>query len=174
MKTKPKLIICAFIFLTGGVLNLFFSTAVHGLLTHKISTLTFFPVGECLESLVSSKQHFLLFLCIQGFFLILSVMFFLTNLHPYRSDLDEITPDIKTPHAVGQYQHGSARWLTDEEKDKCFESYVLNPDNKVIKALIHGGYDDIDFLKKEGKKNSENTESPQAEPESGSPTPPRR
>lgn len=178
MKTKPKLIICSFIFVLGAFLNLFFSTAVHGLLTHKITTLRFFPVSECLESIVSSKQHFLLFLCIQGFFLILSVMFFLTNLHPYRSDLDEITPDIKTPHAVGQYQHGSARWLTDEEKDKCFESYVLDPDNKVIKALIHSGYDNIDFLKKEGKKNSENTESPEAEPhsepESDTPAPPRK
>ena len=147
MKTKPKLIVCAFIFLFGGVLNLFFSAAVHGLLTHKISTLTFFPVGECLSSLVSSRQHLLLFLCIQGFFLILSVMFFLTNLHPYKSDLDEIMPDIKTPRAVGQYQHGSARWLTDEEKDKAFESYLLNPHNKVIKALIDSGYDDIQFMK---------------------------
>lgn len=48
MKTKPKLIICSFIFVLGAFLNLFFSTAVHGLLTHKITTLRFFPVSECL------------------------------------------------------------------------------------------------------------------------------
>lgn len=161
MKTKPKLIICSFIFVFGAFLNLFFSTAVHALLTHRITALRFFPISECLESLVSSRQHVLLFLCIQGFFLILSVMFFLTNLHPYRSELDEITPDIKTPRAVGQYQHGSARWLTEEEKDKCFESYVLNPNNKVIRSLIDSGYDDIDFLKKEGDKSYENPESPE-------------
>ncbi|OLN26572.1 hypothetical protein DSOL_4923 [Desulfosporosinus metallidurans] len=79
--------------------------------------------------------------------LILSVMYFLTNLRPYQSDLMEITPDIKTPVAVGQYQHGSARWLKDAEKDKAFASFALNPHNKVIKALIKGGYDNIDFLK---------------------------
>ena len=169
MKTKPKLIICSFIFVLGAFLNLFFSTAVHALLTHEITALRLFPISECLESLVSSRQHFLLFLCIQGFFLILSVMFFLTNLHPYRSELDEITPEIKTPRAVGQYQHGSARWLTEEEKDKCFESYVLNPNNKVIKALLDSGYDDIDFLKKEGDKSHENPESP----ETGQEQPPR-
>ena len=163
MKTKPMLIICSFIFVFGAFLNLFFSTAVHGLLTHKITALRFFPISECFQSLVSSKQHFLLFLCIQGFFLILSVMFFLTNLHPYCSDLDEITPDIKTPRAVGQYQHGSARWLTDEEKDKAFESYLLNPNNKVIKALIDSGYDDIDFLKKE--KANETESIPEADTE---------
>lgn len=162
MKTKPKLIVCSFIFVFGAFLNLFFSTAVHKLLTHQITTFRFFPISECFESLVSSRQHMLLFLCIQGFFLILSVMFFLTILHPYRSDLDEITPDIKTPRAVGQYQHGSARWLTEEEKNRCFESYVLNPNNKVIKLLIDSGYDDIDFLKKEGNKFYENTESPEA------------
>ena len=30
----------------------------------------------------------------------LAVMFFLTNMRPYESDLDTITPEIKTPKAV--------------------------------------------------------------------------
>ena len=44
-----------------------------------------------------------------------------TNMRPYESDLDTITPEIQTPRAVGQYQHGSARWMTDSEKDKAFD-----------------------------------------------------
>ena len=143
MKTKPKLILCLLLFLLGGVLNLFFSTAFHSLLTHEISMLAFSPIGACIESLVANEQHFLLFLCIQGFFLILAVLFFITNMYPYKSDLEQITPDIKTPRSVGQFQHGSARWMTDEEKDNTFNSYLLNPHNKVIKALIDSGYDDI-------------------------------
>lgn len=155
MKTKPKLIICSLIFLTGGFGNLFFSAAIHGLLSRQMTVLKLLPVGECLVSLVSSKQHFLLYLCLQGFILILSVMFFLTNLRPYQSDLTEITPDIKTPVAVGQYQHGSARWLKDTEKGKAFDSFVLNPHNKVIKPLIKGGYDNIEFLKNKKDKEKE-------------------
>ena len=155
MKTRPKLMICSLIFLIGGFVNLFFSAAIHGLLSRQMTVLKLLPVGQCLVGLFSSKQHFLLYLCLQGFILILSVMFFLTNLRPYQSDLTEITPDIKTPVAVGQYQHGSARWLKNAEKDKAFESFVLNPHNKVIKPLIIGGYDNIEFLKTEKEKGKE-------------------
>lgn len=156
MKIKPKWIVCSLIFFIGGFVNLFFSTAIHGLLSRQMMVLKLMPVDQCLASLFSSKQHFLLYLCLQGFILILSVMFFLTNLRPYQSDLAEVTPDIKTPVAVGQYQHGSARWLKDGEKDKAFQCFVLNPHNKVIKQLIKGGYDNIEFLKKEQKEVGDN------------------
>ena len=127
MKTKPKLIICVLIFFAGGFFNIFFSTALHGLLTREMTKLSFIPISKCIISIFSSPQHFMLFLCLQGFMLILAVMYFFTNLRPYQSDLDEITPDIQTPKAVGQFQHGSARWLKDEEKDKAYDSFVLNP-----------------------------------------------
>ena len=165
MKTKPKLIICSLIFLLGGALNLFFSTALHGLLAREITKLTFPPIGMCIESLVANRQHFLLFLCIQGFFLILAVLFFTTNLHPYKSDLEQITPDIETPRAVGQYQHGSARWMTDEEKDNAFNSYLLDPHNKVIKALLDSGYDDVEprvIVKEELNGNPQSPEPQEA------------
>lgn len=74
-------------------------------------------------------------------------MFFLTNMRPYESDLDTITPEIQTPRAVGQYQHGSARWMTDSEKDKAFDSYILDPHNPTIRQLLDTGYDGLDFLK---------------------------
>ncbi len=99
---------------------------------------------------VFKQAAFLIYLCLQGFILVLSVMYYLTNLRPYQSDLMEITPDIKTPVAVGQYQHGSASWLKDSEKDKAFESFVLDPDDPQIKKLIETGYDNLEFLK--GKK----------------------
>jgi hypothetical protein len=152
MKTKPKLILCALIFAVGGIANLFFSTALHELLLRRMTVLKLLPIGQCLTSLFTSRQHFLLFLCLQGFVLVLSLLFFFTNLRPYQSDLNEITPEIQTPVAVGQYQHGSARWLRGPEKRKKFESAVLDPDNKVIKALIDSGYNDLDFLKAKEKE----------------------
>ena len=65
MKTKQKILICAMIFISGTVLNLFFSTAVHGLLTREITRLSLLPIGECLASLFSSRQHLMLYLCLQ-------------------------------------------------------------------------------------------------------------
>lgn len=93
----------------------------------------------------------MLFLCLQGFALVMAVMYFFTNLRPYQSDLVEITPDIKTPVPVGQYQHGSARWLKDKEKDKAFDSFILDPSHPQIVELIKTGYDGLEFMKeKEG------------------------
>ena len=157
MKIKPKLILFTVIFLLGGLFNLFFSTAIHRLLTRNVATLKFLPITVCFQSLVSSKQHLTLFLLIQGFFLLAAVLFSTANLYPYKSDLDEITPDIKTPKAVGQFQHGSARWLTDAEKNRAFESYVLNPHNNEIKRLIDTAYEDIDFMKTERSAKDEST-----------------
>ena len=97
------------------------------------------PIGDCLASLFSSRQHMMLYLCLQGFVSVLAVMFFLTNMRPYESDLDTITPEIQTPRAVGQYQHGSARWMTDSEKDKAFDSYILDPHTPTIRQLLDTG-----------------------------------
>ena len=154
MERKPKLIICVLIFFAGGIFNLFFSATLHGLLTREMTRLTILPFGLCVSSLFTNRQHLMLFLCLQGFILILALLFYLTNLRPYQSDLDTITPDIRTPKAVGQFQHGSARWLTNKEKDKAFGSFVLDSDNPQIKKLIQTGYDDLEFLKEERTKNN--------------------
>lgn len=147
MKTKPKLIICALIFIIGGILNVFFSMALHNILTGQMRTLAFTGFFECIGSMAANRQHLLLFLCSQGFMLILAMVFFLTNMRPYQSHLNTVTPDIQTPAAVGQYQHGSAKWLTEKEKDKAFESFVLDPDDELIKRLLQSGYDGLDFMK---------------------------
>lgn len=136
MKREPKLIICLLIFIIGVFFNLFFSTALHLLLSRQMTVLKLLPMGECVNSLFASRQHMMLFLCLQGFALVMAIMFYFTNLRPYQSDLNEITPDIKTPVSVGQFQHGSARWLSDEEKDKVFDSFILDPSHPLIKKLL--------------------------------------
>jgi len=127
VKTKPKLILCAFIFLVGGIANVFISAALHNALAGYMQTLEFVGFFDSISSMASDRQHLLLFLCSQGFVLILAAAFFLTNMRPYQSHLNTITPEIQTPAAVGQYQHGSAKWLTDQEKDATFEHFAFDP-----------------------------------------------
>ena len=148
MKTKQKLMICALISVFGSIGNVFFSAMVHGRLTQQIDTLKLVGFWENIGSMAANPQHRVLFFCLEGFVLVLAVMFYLTNLRPYQSDLDEITPDIQTPKAVGQYQHGSSRWLRESEKDKAFASFVLDPSDPQIEKLLETGYTGIDFLKK--------------------------
>jgi type IV secretion system protein VirD4 len=147
VKTKPKLIICAMIFVIGSFAGVFISTALHNILSGQMKTLAFTGFSQCIGSMAASKNHLMLFLCLSGFMLILSGVFFLTNMRPYQSHLNTVTPDIQTPAAVGQYQHGSAKWLTDKEKNKAFESFVLDPDDEQIRELLRSGYDGLDFMK---------------------------
>ena len=146
MKTKPKIIMCAAIFLVGSFVSVFFSTALHNILTRQMTTLEMTGFFECIASMAADRQHMMLFVCLAGFSFILSIVFFLTNMRPYQSHLRAVTPDIQTPAAVGQYQHGSAKWLTDKEKDKAFESFTLDPNDEQIRELLRSGYDGLDFM----------------------------
>ncbi len=53
----------------------------------------------------------------------------------YMSKLIEVTPDIKIPEAKGQNQHGSARFLTEKEKDEYFDVMTINYKDNLIKLL---------------------------------------
>ncbi|PKM56021.1 MAG: conjugal transfer protein TraG [Firmicutes bacterium HGW-Firmicutes-5] len=126
MKYKQlKLMISALIFLVGLWMNIYFSTNLHFLLSRKMDVLSFIPMKSCFESMAASGQHLSLFLYLQGFVLLCSIYFYLANMKPYQSDLAVITPEISTPVRAGQMQFGSARWLTEEEKNKSFKCIKL-------------------------------------------------
>ena len=146
MSAKPKLAICAIIFFAGMAANVFFSSALHNVLSGRLGTLKLPGFLEGIGSIAASRQHMLLFLCLQGFVLIIAVAFYLTNMRPYQSRLNSVTPDIQTPAAVGQLQHGSAKWLSDKEKEAAFDSFILDPNDKLIAELLRAGHDGLDFM----------------------------
>ncbi len=141
MKPKEKLLLSSLLFLVGMTVNLFFSSAVHSVLSRQSQVLRLYSLTECLESIFSNRQHLLMFVCLQGFVVVLCLLFFLSNLRPYQSDLVKITPDIETPVPVGQHQHGSARWLSDAEKEKQFDSFLLDPEHPAVRQFIAGQTD---------------------------------
>ena len=135
MKYKQlKLMISALIFLVGLWMNIYFSTNLHFLLLKKMDVLSFIPMKSCFESMATSGQHLSLFLYLQGFVLLCSIYFYLANMKPYQSDLVVITPEISTPVRAGQMQFGSARWLSEEEKNKGFKCITLK--NSELKEHI--------------------------------------
>ncbi|TCL57667.1 type IV secretion system protein VirD4 [Kineothrix alysoides] len=88
----------------------------------------------------------MLFLSFESFAVLCCVLFFVQNSRSYQADLMKVTDDIETPVPVGQYQHGSSRWLKEEEMDKVFAVCYLNPADKIIKELLETGYDGLGFL----------------------------
>ena len=152
MKSKKKKLLISLLILVSGVLfNLYFSTNVHLLLTREITTLSIPKFKYCLESITSSKEHLMLFFCLNGFVMLFAIYFFVANNKPYQSELKQITPKISTPVSAGQKQFGSAEWLTEKEKDTAFESFILNNNDSTVKTLIKEGYDDLQEIMKGGK-----------------------
>jgi len=141
---KKKFFISLLIFITGLLVNVYFSTAVHFVLSGQIKALSPPRFNNCIQGIASDESHRMLFLCFQGFILLLAVFFYISNNKPYQSNLREITPRIKTPVPAGQKQFGSAEWISDREREKVFESYKLNPRDKLVKLMIKHGYDDIE------------------------------
>lgn len=150
---KPRLGLALLIVLLGSICNLFFSTALHNLLSGLTSSLVFPSPSFSLHSLVSSKTHLLLFFCFQGMVIVLAALFFVFNNQPYQSELKQVAPGIETPVPTGQHQHGSARWMRDEELLHLFDNETLDLQHPYLQKLIATGYDDLTFLdplKKEG------------------------
>ncbi len=56
--------------------------------------------------------------------------------------MQKITPEIKTPVAAGEMQHGSSRWLRENEYHKAFKTIKLDMNSELIRSLIKGGQDD--------------------------------
>ena len=160
MKKKEKLILSSVIIGLGTIFNLFFASALHGLLSQRFRTLTLLPVWDCIAGLFTQRQQLLLFLSFEGFLCLCCVLFWVQNNRPYQSELVRVAEDIFTPAPVGQYQHGSARWLREEEKRKVFGTQIINPANPLIRKLLDTGFDDLPFMKKD---KEEATQSEQAE-----------
>jgi type IV secretion system protein VirD4 len=130
------------IFIAGTFINVIFSTNIHYLLLRKIKVIQWIPFTEGINSIVSDHQHLALFLSLEGFVFLSSVYLILMNNKPYQSKLRHITPRISTPVPAGQKQFGSAEWLSEKEKDKAFQYFKSNTNDRYIKRLIEAGIKD--------------------------------
>ncbi len=146
MKVKERLILSAVLIGTGSFMNLYFTASLHGLMSRQYRTLVLLPIGQCITGLIEQRQQRLLFLAFEGMIFLGCILFFIQNSRSYQSDLVKVTEDIETPVAVGQYQHGSSRWLKEQEKDQIFDVFWLDSSNAIVKQLIQTGYEGLDFL----------------------------
>lgn len=133
---KQKVFLPSFIFLVGLWFNVYFSTGLHFLLTHQAEEFEMVSFKKCMVSMAMSGAHLSLFLCFQGVILLIAVFMYIVNFKPYQSDLVQITPNISTPVPAGQKQFGSAKWLTDKEKEIAFSHYKLDPTDYYFEPIL--------------------------------------
>ncbi len=137
-----------FVFIVLSVFCVFASMAFHKILIGADRAPTFYPIKECIESIITVKKHRLLFLCFEGLSFCLAASLLVSYSRNYISKLQCITSKIYTPVAAGQNQFGSARWMTEKEKAKAFDTAVINHKDEFYQALIAEGKKDRAVAKK--------------------------
>lgn len=141
---KRRLVFSSITLVVGVILSLYISTILHEILsTKQLTNITLPNLKDSIKSIVLNEQHLKLFLCFIALSLLSSVALYFSSDGGYKSELQMITPVIYTPIRVGQNQHGSARWLTDKEKETAFESFYMDPKDKHVRELIDSGYKDL-------------------------------
>lgn len=130
----------------GTLFNLFFTAALHRMLSGQMEALALVSIGECVSGLFTQQRQGMLFLSFECFVVLCCILFFTQNSRAYQSDLMKVTDEIEIPVPVGQFQYGSSRWMKEEEKDRVFEVCTISPADPVIRKLIETGYDGLDFL----------------------------
>ncbi|HEY5583724.1 MAG TPA: type IV secretory system conjugative DNA transfer family protein, partial [Ruminiclostridium sp.] len=127
------------VFIALSIFSVFASMAFHKMLIGTDRVPQLYPIKECIKSIVTVEKHRLLFLCLVGLSFCASVTILVSYSTNYMSKLQRITPDIYTPVAVGQNQHGSAKWMKEKAKAKTFKTMVLDPNDSIYKMLINAG-----------------------------------
>ena len=160
-KTKAKITIFLFLTSVGLIAGFFFSGLVNLALTGDFKNISGLAPHAIWNSIMTSDRHRLLFFCIELFIVAgISVLLLMNKRETFESDVSRITETIQTPIAIGQGQHGSARWLKKSEQRRVFSIYRYNKDDAIIRALMLAGQDD----RKEVKIYAETAEKESFEP----------
>ena len=127
-KIKVKLSLFNLLSLIGLTIGFFFAGYLNLLFSGGgIDDLSAIHPAKILAGIVSDDRQRMLTLCVE---LVIetgiAALILLSRKETFESDTINITQGIKTPIAIGQGQHGTARWMLAKEKRKAFSVYRLD------------------------------------------------
>jgi len=157
-KTKVKIGLFILLSLIGITIGFFFAGYLNLLFSGgSIDGLSAIRPEKIFAGIMSDERQRMLTLCI---WLVIeagiAALILLSRKETFESDTINITNGIKTPIAIGQGQHGTARWMTPEEKRKVFSVYRLDSREMPYSALLKEGMRE----RKEVMKYSDELEKP--------------
>ena len=133
MKYK-KLILFGIMLTLTIPICMYISTIIHFILTDKFVSISDMGFNTVIESIFKDNQNLKVYILLQFLFsLFLILVTFIQRDNIFESKLGNITDKIKTPFIVGQGQHGTARWLKQNEFEKTFKKNVLELDVDIDK-----------------------------------------
>ena len=120
MEKRKILFLCLYMFFSVAI-GFFSAGFLHAFLSGSVVKLS---IRYLLVLLAVDRRFLCLFLFMTTFIILCLIVISLDN-KPYKSDLTEVAQGISIPVSAGQLQHGSARFLNEEEIDRTFASVIL-------------------------------------------------
>ena len=157
-KTKYKIVLFCLLLPIGLTVGFFFSGYVNDVLSGNTPNIAQFKPNIIIDSLMRDERRRMLTLCVELVITAgISALVLINRRESFESDTTQLTENIRTPIAIGQGQHGTARWLRKSEYLKAFSLYqyggkVKAKSNKnasgglVVGYEKHGKIEDIYYL----------------------------
>ncbi|WP_124099903.1 VirD4-like conjugal transfer protein, CD1115 family [Ruminococcus sp. Marseille-P6503] len=153
---KGKIPLLIILFGIACAISFFTAPGVYLFISKQTDKFKACPPQACFEILKAEKDARMLFICIAGFALILCYFLLFSNTKDdYRAELYSVTPDIQIPKPVGQYQHGSAWFLSADKFCEDYPIVKINLKAPVFRYLLQHGKQDINEVKKYRISNGE-------------------
>ena len=98
-------------------------------------TLSDFSYFEAVQKILYKEPCGLLFLLSECILLMTVIMCVIKMDTELRSDMYQVTDRISIPIPSGEYQHGSAWFLSKKEYVRAFGAHEIDPNNRTIRLL---------------------------------------
>ena len=124
---KGRLPLLIFLTAAAAAISFFFAPAVFMFISKQSDKMAYYPPQRCLEILQGNKDARTLFFCSLALTaLAVWMMVFSGGKSDYRAELYSVTPDIRIPKPLGQYQHGSAWFMSGKEFEEMYPRVTIN------------------------------------------------
>jgi type IV secretion system protein VirD4 len=161
-KTKMKIGLCIWLSAAGLAAGFFIAGYLNLLLTGgKLDDVAALSPSAILQSLMADRRHLLLTLSVELAVMVgVSILLTMSRRNTFEADT-AIVAGVETPVAVGQGQHGTARWLRPDEKKKVFGSFTLTEGYERFALLEKQGEEDKRKVRRARDVDSENRDGPE-------------
>jgi type IV secretion system protein VirD4 len=132
---------------------IFISNIIHLYLTKQIYDLSNIKIELLMFNMLNNIEYLKLYFLIQV--LVILLLFVITTMKKnsnFESKLTKITSNISTPIAIGQGQHGTARWIKNIEYENIFKSNEINIKTDIRNQKIDSGGLVVGYMKNKNKE----------------------
>lgn len=128
-----------------SLLAVFGANNLHLILSHESPTRSFW---DCLFALLTSPKVWRWFWLLEGIGLLIALLILLDGysgaVKKYSGKRIHICAGIDTPAPAGNGEYGTARWMSEKDKDELWTVIELDRNSQKLRELAAHGRDDLE------------------------------